>query len=238
MTQSQPWGGDVDAPGAEKPPGCPLCLALPLPSITPLLSGRATSGQGAPLSPPVSRRRVGVQPGAERGRGLGAPSADPAARGPLGTRRPGWRASAGRRGVWPRGCGAARATHVLRVPLVHRGQWRPGRHFVRAAGSGRGPPGRAECGLRGRRRRAQARAEAGRSAPAGRGRCNQRPGAERSGAGKRPRGAGRGGGAARGGAGDAGAGEGGLRAGGCGAAGRGAGGGVRAPLGSRGHGRR
>lgn len=180
MTQSQPWGGDADAPGAEKPPGCPLCLALPLPSITPLLSGRATSGQGAPLTVPHPHAGgSGCSLGLSRGRGLGAPSADPAARGRWGTRRPGWRASAGRRGVWPRGCGAAWATHVLRVPLVHRGQWRPGRHFVRAAGSGRGPSGRAECGLRGRRKRAQARAEAGRSAPAGRGRCNQRPGAER-----------------------------------------------------------
>ena len=36
---------------------------------------------------------------------------------------------------------------VLRVPLVHRRQWRPGRHFVRAAGSGRGLAGRAGPGL-------------------------------------------------------------------------------------------
>lgn len=30
---------------------------------------------------------------------------------------------------------------IFRVPLVHRRQWRPGRHFVRATGSGRGLAG-------------------------------------------------------------------------------------------------
>lgn len=43
----------------------------------------------------------------------------------------------------PAAPGEAPATHVLRVPLIHRRQWRPRRHFVRAAGSGRGLAGRA-----------------------------------------------------------------------------------------------
>lgn len=65
---------------------------------------------------------------------------------------------------------------VLRVPLVHRRQWRPGRHFVRAAGSGRGLAGWAGV-------RARGRAEGGAGAGPGRaerlpqaaGRCNKRP---------------------------------------------------------------
>lgn len=166
------WG--CGRPGRGKATGMPT---LPCPASA--LHHPLAHREGAPLTVPQpraggSRCRLGLS----GGRGLGAPSAEPAARRRSGTPRPGWRARAGRRGVWPRGCGAAWATHVLRVPLVHRGQWRPGRHLVRATGSGRGPSGRAACGLRGRRQRAQARAEAGRSAPAGRGRCNQRPGAE------------------------------------------------------------
>lgn len=55
---------------------------------------------------------------------------------------------------------------ILRVPLVHRRQWRPGRHFVRAPGSGRGLAGRA--GLRAPGRGA-AGAEAGARPGPGRG---------------------------------------------------------------------
>lgn len=151
----------------------------------PILSGRTTPGQGAPLTVPRAHagglgcRRAEQGAGVRRARG-----------GRSGTAAAPRRVKRGSQGGLARAAaGAAPVTHILRVPLVHRRQWRPGRHFVRAAGSGRGLAGRAAVRAPGRRTGVQARAEAGRSAPAGRGRCERRP---RRAEGTRPRRAGRG----------------------------------------------
>lgn len=209
----------------------------------PVLSGRTPPSRGRHIPPATlalegkEAERDGMKNGLSSGRRSGGLQAEtlPRAGVPSGTGAAG--AAGGRRRVSPRPLrGAAPVTHILRVPLVHRRQWRPGRHFVRAAGSGRGLAGRAEVRAPGIGGTGWPRP--GRALPQAARRCNKRP---RRAEGKRPRRKGRGT-AACGGAGDAGGSEGGLRARAVAGAGRaaprggGAGGGVRDPLGSRGRG--
>ena len=133
-----------------------LCLSAlrhPHPSPGGHLRGEGAT-DGAPQPSPFrgkqrngAGKEDGAEPGGEGHAGLrvetlrrGVALQTPG--GPRGRRSGGRGAASG-----PAAAGEAPATHVLRVPLVHRRQWRPGRHFVRAAGSGRGLAGRAGPGL-------------------------------------------------------------------------------------------
>lgn len=126
--KARPWGGDAERRAEIKP-----LETRPLPAprasprgITRLREDRLPAGPPSPRAehPGAGREKAGWA-GAPEGPAAGA------------TRRP----AEGKRGRGRRGpaaaaaaAGEAPATHVLRVPLVHRRQWRPGRHLARAAG--------------------------------------------------------------------------------------------------------